>query len=82
MTRRSSPTPLLILADDKTIFPSLQDKTEATIERYRSEKRRLVKACEILQAQLQLKDAEIARSKAAVDQLQGAITNFQRLGVS
>jgi hypothetical protein len=41
-----------------------------------------VKACETLQAQLQLKDAEIARSKAAVDQLQGAITNFQRIGAS
>lgn len=67
------------------LFLCTQEKFESTIERYRSEKRRLVKQCEALQATLLLREAEAAKSKAAADQLQGAIATFnlqQRIGNS
>jgi hypothetical protein len=50
----------------------VQEKFEATIERYRSDKRRL-------QQELKIKEAEVVKAKLAAEQLQGAIATFQRL---
>ena len=47
------------------------------MEKYRSDKRRLARQCESLKEQLSLKESEVTKSRVAMEQLQGAIANFQ-----
>lgn len=62
-------------------FPThSQEKFEATIEKYRSDKKKLQRQCQKLEEELKAKESELLRTKSAADQLQGAIANFQKLG--
>lgn len=51
---------------------------ELTMEKYRSDKRRLSRQCESLKEELRLKESEFIKSKVAMEKLQGAIASIQQ----
>ncbi len=54
-----------------------QEKYDAAIEKYRSDKRKLSRQCEKLEGELKSKESELTSAKQAAEQLQGAFANFQ-----
>ena len=65
-----------------SLFVNEQEKFEAAIERYRSEKRKLQRQCQKLEEELKHKENELTRTLAATEQLQGAFANFQKIGTA
>jgi prefoldin subunit 5 len=58
---------------------SEQVKFEATIDKYRAEKKKLSKMCHHLEQDLKAKESELVRTKQAADQLKAAFSQFQNI---
>lgn len=62
-----------------TIINSEKERYEVSVEKFRLDKKKLSKACRVLEEELKKKNEDLAETKAATEELQQAFASFQKL---